>query len=70
MEAPVVVQPEYMSYDEARRYCGLSRQQIWREIRDGRIAAYKAGRRVLIERRSLDEFIRSRPVVETKAPDA
>jgi excisionase family DNA binding protein len=51
------VQKEWLSYPEAERSSGLSHTTLWRYVRGGQIKAAKVGRRVCINRRSLDEFM-------------
>jgi excisionase family DNA binding protein len=38
---------------------GLSRPTVAKLLRDGRIASFKIGRRVLVSRSALDRFIRT-----------
>lgn len=62
METATEVQPEYLTYADACRYSGLSRQTIWRAIKAGDVEAFKIGRSVKISRRSLEEYVRAEPV--------
>lgn len=63
MEITEIVVPEFLTYEQARQYCGLSRQSIWRLVRDGEVEAYKVNSRsVRIVRRSLDGYLTRQPI--------
>ena len=49
--------PEFLSYEQVRQYCGLSRTSTWRAIRSGDIVAVKVGRLVKVRRSSLDAYL-------------
>ena len=60
MDTPEV-RPEFLSYEQGHQFTGLSRQAIWRAIRAGDVEAFKVGRRVMISRRSLEDYVRREP---------
>ena len=53
----VIKWPEFLSYEQVRQYCGLSRTSIWRAIRLDDIEAVKVGRLVKVRRSSLDAYL-------------
>jgi excisionase family DNA binding protein len=62
LEEPV--EPEWVSYPEAERYCGLSHTTIWRYVSSGEIKAARVGRSVRIHLPSLREFMERRTTEE------
>ena len=42
---------------EAARIIGVSRRQLYRHVRAGKIDAVKDGRRTLFTRKAIDEFV-------------
>lgn len=57
---PKHLQPRCIGLDEAAEYAGVSRRFIQREISAGRLRSVKLGRRTLIDRFDLDQFIELR----------
>jgi len=56
---------EYVTMAEAQRILGISRQKIWRMVKDGELAAYqdpKDKRKKLVRRNDIDEVGRVRPL--------
>lgn len=53
--------PRYLDYEQASQFTGLSRQTLWRAIRAREIAAFKVGRRTLIDRESLERYVTVQP---------
>lgn len=51
------VQPEWVSYDEAERYSGLSHTVLWRYVSSRELKAAKVGRSVRIHLPTLREFM-------------
>ena len=56
------VNQNLVGYLEAQRFSGLSRGTLRRLIRDGRLRATKVGRATKINKRSLEIFVKNRPV--------
>ncbi len=52
------VEREWISYRECTDLTGLSRGTIWKIIGTGQIRAAKVGKSVLINRRSLEQYLR------------
>jgi excisionase family DNA binding protein len=48
---------EWMGTQEAARYLGVTPRTLYRFINDGRVAAYKIGRVIRLQRADLDGFI-------------
>lgn len=48
---------EWMGTQEAARHLGITPRTLYRFINDGRIAAYKIGRVIRLQRADLDAFI-------------
>ena len=48
---------EWLRYQEAELYSGLSHTTLWRSVRSNSIKAAKVGRAVRISRQSLEEFM-------------
>ena len=55
----------WFDYKSAQEYSGLSRGFLWQRIGSGELRAYKVGRRVLIHRSDLDEFLSRRSAATT-----
>lgn len=53
------VQREWLTYREAETFAGLSRVTLWKAIEAGEIQAARVGRAVRINRKSLDDYMRS-----------
>jgi excisionase family DNA binding protein len=56
------ITPRYLTYRQAKELTGLSRQTVWRLIKSGHVRAFKIGRSVKIERRSLEAYVQAEPV--------
>jgi excisionase family DNA binding protein len=56
------ITPRYLTYRQAEELTGLSRQTVWRLIKTGHVRAFKVGRSVKIERRSLEAYVQAKPV--------
>jgi excisionase family DNA binding protein len=54
------VEPEWVSYPEAEKYCGLSHTTLWRYVSSGELKAARVGRSVRIHLPSLREFMEGR----------
>lgn len=64
--AKQTLEDPWLNYREAQEYSGgLSRGFLWQRIASGELRAYKAGRRVLIRRSDLDEFLSRRSAATT-----
>ena len=59
MEPDADMQPMFVSYRQAQQLSGLSRGTLWKMVASGEVAASKIGKRVLIDRRSLQAFLES-----------
>ncbi len=53
--------PRYLKVSAAATYCGLGRSTLYELLADGRVRSHKVGSARLIDRESLDQFIRSQP---------
>ena len=53
----VEVTREWVTYKQAEELSGLSRTTLWKLLSAGEIKAARVGRAVLINRRSLDEYL-------------
>jgi excisionase family DNA binding protein len=58
------VEPEWVSYPEAEKYCGLSHTTLWRYVSSGELKAARVGRSVRIHLPSLREFMEGRTTEE------
>lgn len=58
----VEITPQYLTYRQAEELTGLSRQTVWRLIKSGDVRAFRIGRSVKIERRSLESYVQAEPV--------
>ena len=47
----------WSGYRDIESYCGLSRWTIFRAAQDGQLRISKVGRRVLVNRDDLDEYL-------------
>jgi excisionase family DNA binding protein len=56
----IPVQPKCLNPETASKYCGLSIRTLKRRIKEGCFKTYTKGRRVLIDRESLDAWINDR----------
>lgn len=56
----------WFNYRQAQQYSGLSRGFLWQRVASGELRAHKAGRRVLIRRSDLDEFLSRRSAATTR----
>ena len=57
MEATTQEERGWFGYEDAGRYCGLGRTKLTELVTTGEVLAAKVGTRVLIQRKSLDEFL-------------
>lgn len=64
MEA-TTVDKGWLSYREAGEYTGLGRTLLTELVTTGKIPAARVGRRVLISREGLDQFLESRSYAES-----
>jgi excisionase family DNA binding protein len=55
---------ELNSITDSARELGISRAQVYRELREGRLKAVHIGKRTLITRKALEEYIASLPPFE------
>ncbi len=51
------VAPEWISYEEAERFSGLSHTSLWRRVKRGEIKSARVGRSVRIHLPTLREFM-------------
>ena len=58
------------SVDEAAVRCGLGRDRLYAAIRDGQLAAKKAGRRTLVTAEALRLFIENLPPLQLPTADS
>jgi excisionase family DNA binding protein len=54
------VEPVWVDYPTAERYCGLSHVTLWRRINAGELKAARVGRSVRIHLPTLREFMEER----------
>jgi len=54
------LEPEWASYPEAEKYCGLSHTTLWRYVSSGELKAARVGKSVRIHLPSLREFMEGR----------
>lgn len=57
------LQPEGLSLPEVCQVSGLGRTKIYEAISDGRLKARKCGKRTIVLRSDLQEFLAALPVV-------
>jgi excisionase family DNA binding protein len=50
-------EPRWISYKAACKHSGLSRGSLWKLVEAGHVPAAKVGRRVLLDREGLDEYL-------------
>jgi excisionase family DNA binding protein len=50
-----------LTVEEATAFVGMGRTYLFREIREGRLVARKAGRRTIITRADLEKWLASLP---------
>ncbi len=48
-----------VSINEAIKFLSVSRTEVWRLIRAGKLKVLKSGRRILVPRRELTRFLES-----------
>jgi excisionase family DNA binding protein len=58
------VEREWISYRECTELTGLSRGTIWKLIGAGQVRAAKVGKSVLINRRSLEQYLQEQNYAE------
>ncbi len=56
-----IVAKKALSIPEAVEVTGVSRSTLYREIRDKRLKAIKVGRRTLVGREAIDEWLAAMP---------
>ncbi len=66
METKTKIEPRYFSYEQASAYSSLSRWTLYRAIEAGELPAVRVGRRTLIERAALDQFLEARTISKTE----
>lgn len=59
---PEEARPDYVSYAEASRRVGLSRQTIWRAARAGEVRVSRIGRATRVDYGSLLDFMARKEV--------
>lgn len=59
LEEQTVSEEEYYTRDQACEHLHISATKLWRMEKDGRIAAYKIGRRSLYSKKAVDNLIKS-----------
>lgn len=52
------IEPEWVTYEEAKRLVGLGRTTLWRLVSSGEIRAARVGRAVRIDRASLSSYMK------------
>ena len=57
LEEQLAVEPEWIDYPTAERYCGLSHVSLWRRVKSGELKAARVGRSVRIHLPTLREFM-------------
>ncbi len=55
-----LVEPEWIDYPTAERYCGLSHVSLWRLVKSGELKAARVGKSVRLHLPSLREFMNER----------
>ncbi len=55
-----LVEPEWVDYPTAERYCGLSHVSLWRLVKSGELRAARVGKSVRLHLPSLREFMEER----------
>lgn len=55
----------WLSCHEAQTYAGLGRTKLWEILNSGEVQGARIGRRVLISKSSLQEFLERNPYTET-----
>ncbi len=58
------IEREWISYRECTELTGISRGSIWKIIAAGQVRAAKVGKKVLINRRSLEQYLQEQNYVE------
>jgi excisionase family DNA binding protein len=58
------IEREWISYQGCTELTGLSRVTIWKLISAGHVRAAKVGKKVLINRRSLERYLQEQNYVE------
>ena len=61
VEAPPTVRPRLMAFKDACRYGGFGKWKGYALIRDGKLIAYKMGKKTMVEVASIDAFHASLP---------
>jgi excisionase family DNA binding protein len=51
------VEPEWVDYSTAERFCGLSHVSLWRRVKNGDLKAARVGRSVRIHLPTLREYM-------------
>jgi len=55
-----LVEPEWIDYPTAERYCGLSHVSLWRRVKSGELKAARIGRSVRLHLPTLKAFMEER----------
>ncbi len=58
------IEKEWLNYQQAMDYCGLGRTLLTQLVTSGEIVAAKVGKRVLVNRESLESYLESRSYSE------
>jgi excisionase family DNA binding protein len=58
------VNKQWLSYQETMDYCGLGRTLLTQLVTRGEIVAAKVGKRLLVNRESLESYLESRSYCE------
>lgn len=59
MSTTEMVSDGTVSINEAIKFLSVSRTEVWRLIRAGKLKVLKSGRRILVPRRELTRFLES-----------
>jgi len=62
--------PEVMSLEEVAQFLKISERTVLREIKAGRLTAFKAGRSLRFRREAIETYIRNQEVHPDSAEDA
>ena len=62
------VEKQWLSYAEAMTYCGLGRTLLTQLVTSDEVVAAKVGKRVLVNRESLESYLESRSYSEVVRP--
>jgi hypothetical protein len=60
------IEPGYLSKKNSEIYSDLKKRMLEDAIRRGYLRAFRIGKKTLIEKKSLDEYIRSHEIIPTE----